>query len=239
MGTQETGDSRRLPRPTSIVDRRPRYNPTWNPQYFKVARSFQYSSPAADFGAGFGKVQDPAVGPSTTNLAYSSGALSFAITDVPNVSELGNLFDQYRLAGITLRFEYMSASESVLPTTAGYQQQCTLLLFEDNDDSTAPTASNTGWQAVYETGRAIKKIFPGRSNVLTYSLRPKYLIADVDTSSTTTGRSLGSTWVDGATGLDVLWRGLKWIVQANPSPVAINHSFRVTATYYTEWRARQ
>lgn len=236
---QELGNTRQLPPMTSMVDSGPRYNPTWNPQYLKVARTFQYSAPAADFGAGFGKVQDPAVGPSATLLNYNSGALSFAISDIPSVSEYGSLFDQYRIAAVKLVFDFMSFTETVNPITSGSQQQVSLMMYEDNDDGTAPTASNTGWQACYENGRAVRAVFPNRLNQVTYTLKPKYLIADVDSSAGVTGRSLGAGWVDGATGLDVVWRGLKWILQSNPAATTNNYAFRVTATYYTEWRARQ
>jgi hypothetical protein len=238
-GTQEVGDSRRMPPTSGLSDRRPRYNPTWNPQWLKVARTFQYSSPAADFGGGFGKVQDLAVGSSATVLIYNSAALSFAISDIPSVTEFGTLFDQYRIAGVKLDFEYISGSEAVISTTTSTNLESTMLMYEDNDDGTAPPATNAGWQAVYESGRALKRVFPGRNNKLSYMLKPKYLTADVDTSATTTGRSLGAGWVDGATGLDVLWRGLKVIVQANPVTTTYVHTWRITATYFTEWRNRQ
>ncbi len=238
--TQEQGDSRSLPKPTSVLHSKPAYNPTWNPQFLKVARKFQYSAPAADVTAGFGKIQDPAVGPSNTVLNYTSGALSFKVSDIYNVSEFGAMFDQYMLAMVALDFEYMSCSETVSPLEAGLSQQCTLMLYEDNDDVTAQPATNTGWQAVYESGRAIKKVFPSKDEQrLTYRLCPKFLTADVDTSSTTTGRSLRTGWCDGATGLDVIHYGLKYMIQANPSVLPQNHLFRVTATYYMKWRARQ
>lgn len=216
------------------------YNPTWNPQALKVARTFQLSAPPADVGAGFGKYYDLAITPSATLLAYNSAAYAFSISDVYNVSEYGALFDQYRIAAVRVRFDFITASESVVTPASAISQQLTLAVYEDYDDSTAPTASNAGWQGVMETGRAMRKVFPNKVNYLEYTLRPKYLIADVDTSSTTTGRSLGSGFVDGGTGLDVVWRGLKAIVQCNPTTATSSvYNFRMTATYYLEWRNRQ
>lgn len=229
-----------LPKPSSAGQTKLRYNPTWNPQALKVMREVQYSAPAVDFAGGFGIIADPAVGCLATTLNYNSGVISFRIGDVYNVSEFGVLFDQYRIATVKLRFDYISASETVLNTGANpYQQQCTLCLYEDYDDSTAPTASNTGWQAVLETGRAKRKVFPCRQNSLTYTVIPKYLQVDVDNSGGTTGRSLGSGWLDGATSPDVIWRGVKWIIQSNPAPVSVLHPFRVTAYYYLQFRNRQ
>jgi hypothetical protein len=238
-GTQERGDSRRLPSSTSVVDKRPKYNPTWNPQYLKVARTFQISAPPADVGAGFGKYFDPAVTPSATLLAYNSSTLTFNISDVPSISEFTTLFDQYRFSMVSVLFEYITASETVSQPAAALSQQVTLLVYEDNDDSTAPTASNVGWQAVYESGRAVRKVFPNKTNQLVYNLKPKYLVAENDTAGTTLGRSLGAGWTDAAT-TDVQWRGLKWILQANPTTATTaEYNFRMTATYYIELRARQ
>jgi hypothetical protein len=237
--TQEVGDSNRMPRMSGLSDSRPRYNPTWNPQFLRVARTFQYSAPSGDVGAGYAVVPDPSVTPSATVHAYGCAAYAFAISHIPSVSEFGTLFDQYRIAGVQMRIDYINASETVLLTTATTNPQCTMLLFEDNDDGTSPASTNAGFAAALETGRCTRKVFPNKSNTMTYMLRPKYLTADVDTSAGVTGRSLGAGWVDGATGLDVQWRGLKLVIQSNPAPTTFTHVFRMTATYYTEWRNRQ
>jgi len=228
-----------VPRPSGGELVNPRYNPTWNPQFLKVMREFQYSAPAADYGGGFGIVADPSVGCSTTNLSYSSGAYSFRISDVYNVSEFGTLFDQYRIAAVQLKFDYITSSETVLVTTAASMQQCSLILFEDYDDSTAVAATNTGWQIATETGRQRRKVFPSKNNSLTYTILPKYLGVAVDNSAGTTGRATEDDWLDGATSPDVIWRGLKWIIQANPAPVTVGHYFRVTARYFLCFRNRQ
>jgi len=225
---------------------RVQYNPTWNPQYLKVARTFQFSSPSADV-ASF-KLTDPAVTCSATLLAYASGAVTFAIDAIPNVSEFGALFDQYKIEGINVVFEYLTSSvgstNAIMPGAAGsLQSQCTLVLYEDNDDVTAPTASNTGWQGMYEVGRQVRGFFPNpKNNSLSIFVRPKPQVGELAYSDTTalTGRALGyDGWLDGATANPVLHYGLKYMIQANPSTTNLVHSFRVTTTYYTRWRARQ
>jgi hypothetical protein len=224
---------------TQGISGRSQYNPTWNPQFFKVARQFQLSAPAADFGAGFGKYQDFAVGASATLLAYNSAAYTFGISDVPSVAEFTTLFDQYRISKVILEFQYLSGSAVLVSTAGANQYEVSLMVFEDNDDSTAPTASNAGWQAVLETGRATRKLFPeSGSNTLRYSLTPKVKSADVDSAGTTLARSLTSGWFDAAT-TDAQYFGLKLICQANPSAVTVGHSWRATATYFLEFRNRQ
>lgn len=211
----------------------------------KVARTFQFSSPSADV-ASF-KLADPSVTCSATALAYTTGALSFAIDAIPNVTEFGQLFDQYKIEAIDVVFEYLNGSESILNSTmpgasGAYMSQCTLLVYEDNDDVTAPAATNTGWQSLYEVGRAKRKVFPGRDNKLKIRVKPKPQVGELAYGDTTalTGRALGyNGWLDGATANPVLHYGLKYAIQANPATTQLTHYFRVTTTYFTKWRARQ
>lgn len=220
-----------------------RYNPTWNPQYLKVARTFQFSAPSAD-SASF-KLTDPSVTCSATNLAYTTNALTFAIDAIPNVTEFGALFDQYKIEAIDVIFEYLNSSSSIQTqqVSTSYESQCTLLVYEDNDDATAPAATNAGWQSLYEVGRAKRKVFPsGMGNQLKIRICPKPQVGELAYSDTTalTGRALGyDGWLDGATANPILHYGLKYAIQANPATTSLTHSFRVTTTYYTKWRARQ
>ncbi len=220
-----------------------RYNPTWNPQFFKVARKFQYSGPSAD-SASF-KMVDPSVTCSTTALQYTTGLLSFAIDQIPNVTEFGALFDQYKIEAVDVVFEYLNSSGSIQTQQAStaYESQCTLLVYEDNDDTSSPAATNAGWQSLYEVGRAKRKVFPsGNGKSLKIRICPKPLIGELAYSDTTslTGRALGQDgWIDGATANPVLYFGLKYAIQANPATANLTHSFRITTTFYTKWRARQ
>lgn len=227
----------RVPQPSMQVDR-PRYNPTWNPQWFKVARELQYSTTTVDRAGGYAVITDPSVTCSSTAHAYGSGAMSFAIDQVPNVTEFGALFDQYRIAAVKLKFDFISSTSAVAPITSSPSQRFTLLLWEDYDDSVAPSATNTGFQAAYESGRAKRAVFPSRTNSITYTVRPKYLVDVPDYALTQTPAQLGNGWLDGATNA-VLWRGIKWIAQANPAPTTNVGTWRVFATYYLEWRNRQ
>jgi len=226
-----------VPKPTFNVDK-PSYNPTWNPQFLKVARTFQYSTTAGDLAGGYGVIQDPSVTCSTTVHAYGSGALTFAIDKVPNVTEFGSMFDQYRIAAAKVRFDFISGTEAVMPITSSPSQRFMLLLYEDYDDSTAPPTTNSGFAAVFESGRALKALFPSKKNYIEYTVRPKYLVNGPDYAGANTAVQLGNGWLDGATNA-VLWRGLKWIAQANPSPITNTGTWRVTATYFLEWRNRQ
>lgn len=238
--TQEIGDSRRMPPTTGLSDRAPLYNPTWNPQWMKVARTFQYSAPGPDVAAGYGRIVDLSVGSLATVLSYNSQAFVFRLADVPHALEFGALFDQYRIAGVKIDIDYISASQMVASTTTTTALQCMLLVYEDFDDSTPPTMDNSGWSEVFESGRAIKKVFPNnKTNSMSYMLKPKFLVAGVDESGSTTARTLSAGWCDGATTLETAWRGLKLIAQANPTTTTFVHTFRTTATYYIEYRNRR
>jgi len=228
-----------LPKTSFRDDTRPRFNPGWNLQWLKVTRLFQFTAPPADQGGGYGKYFDPTFTPSATLLAYNSGAYAFAISDVPNVTEFTTLFDQYRIAAVKLRWEFITSSEATLTPASALNQMMTLMVYEDNDDRTSPTATNAGWQLVAQTGRAKRMVFPNKRNFFDVTCYPKYQTAELDTSATTLARSLGDGWTDAAT-TDVQWLGIKWIGQTNPTTAtASSYNFRVTATYYLEWRARQ
>ncbi len=226
-----------IPKPSGGEIMKPKYNPTWNPQYLKVRRSMMYSVPAADVVSPY--IQDPAVGSLAANLSFNSGAISFRVGDVYNVTEYGALFDQYRINAVTLHFHYISASQTTMATGSSYQQQCTCVLYEDYDDSTSPATTLAGWNAILESGRGKKAVFPNSRNVLSYTVNPKYLTVEVDNSAGTTGRGTGDDWLDGSTSPDVVWRGVKWALQANPSTTTPVHTFRVYADYYLTFRQRQ
>ncbi len=235
--TDPDAPPRGVPRASFPIDRAT-FNTSYSGQYFKVARTFQFSGPSAD-SASF-KMVDPAVTCSTTLLQYATGGIAFAIDSVPNVTEFGALFDQYRIDAIQMDFEYITSTQSNANTGANQNQTCNLAVWSDYDDATAPTASNSGWQAALETGRAKIMRFPGGASKLRYTLVPRALAIDANYSDITGGRAIQNpSWIDGATGNPVLFYGLKYMIQANPAPTTYIHTFRLKTTWYMSWRNRQ
>lgn len=218
---------------------------SYNPQYMRVKRKFDFLVPSADLSRGtYGAYALLSIAPSgTTNNAYGAAAYDFRVSDIPNVSEFGTLFDQYKITGVKLKFVYMTATQQDYPDAGSNpsSSQVTMLLWNDFDDITTPTASNAGWSAAQETGRVKAKVFPNvKNNTMSIFLRPKVLTAIVDSSGTTTGRGDLNPWLDGSTGLQAEYLGVKVLLQCPPCiTTSPSHVFKCIATYYTVWRQRQ
>lgn len=217
---------------------------SYNPQYLRVKRKFDFLVPSADLSRGtYGVYQLLSIAPSgSTNNAYNGVAYDFRISDIPNVSEFGALFDQYKITGVKLKFVYMTATQQDYPDSGANpsSSQCTMLIWNDFDDVTTPSTNNAAWSAAQETGRVRAKVFPNvRNNTMSVFLRPKVLTALVDSSGTTTGRGNVNPWLDGATALNTQYLGVKVLLQCPPnSATGPSHIFKCIATYYTIWRQR-
>lgn len=213
---------------------------TWNPQYFKVKRNFQLTGPGDDYTAGVFPYADPYIISSTTNVnGYTSGSFTFNIEHVPGVSEFGNLFDQYKISGVSLSIRHLSGTELATETnTAGGTTQCAFMVWTDLDDNDIPTPNSTQWKAVAETGRTKLRYFPGGKNVMKIFVRPKLALIAQDSTGTYDVKVLANNWVDGNVDEPARYYGVKWMIQSNPS-IGITHRFRVNATYYLQFKGRR
>lgn len=238
---------RRLKRKTVYKAKRYRAvkgNPGWNPQYFKIKRTFQYSGPTLDVGSNGILTEDLYVLSNdidTTNAtSYNYYGLTFKASDIPNLSSYSNRYDQYMLVGVSLRFEYLNATMSPLQTNSSLDR-IKMLIWNDYDDVTSIGANVAGWQKCLEIGRAKGYAFPNNfKNQVKFYIRPKILVPAVDASSGTTARKVArSCWLDGATASDALHYGCKILLQANPQKQPEYHYFRMTATYYIKFKQRK
>lgn len=229
--------------------RKPRYNPTWNPQFIKVKRQIEYLVPAADLGPGdrgdlgrYGVFPYLSVQPIATTMSYVSAAFNFCILDVYNIQEYGVLFDQYKITGVKLNFKYITASESSLSQSTHLQgQTCELLVVNDNDDVVPYNADNTGWMKAQETGRAYVKMFPSpKKNSMKFYVKPKLLAPLIDGSTgALTARSNLNPWIDGALDEQPYYLGVKCMLRCPPNnTTGFVHTISCTATYYICWRSR-
>lgn len=218
-------------------------NPGWNPQYFKLKQTFQYSGPNGDVLASRFIIEDPFVltnsrGVSNTT-SYSGYAFTFRASDIPNITNYSSRFDQYKITYIVVRLEYMNAVVSTLQTQTS-EDRIKMLIWTDNDDKTAPASDAATWQKTLEIGRAKGYCFPNNyKNQIKYVVRPKVLVPAVDAVGGTSGRFNGrSMWLDGSTINDVEHYALKFMIQGNPQYAGEYHYFRMTTTYYVKFRQR-
>lgn len=223
-------------------------NPGWNPQYFKLKRMFQYSAPLNDvpgvITSGI-QIEDPYVLSADSNITksttYDFKGFTFTASQVPDISSYANLFDQYLISYIKLKFEYMSSTNSKTEYAVVNMPRCKVLCWTDFDDIATPGTNLAGWEKTYETGRAKQYCFPNNGkNSFSIGFRPRILVPAVDGAGGITARlSSGPRWQDGSTALDTIHYGVKLLMQANPSYDPIYHFFRVTATFYFKFKQRK
>lgn len=232
-----------------FVPRAPRSR--YNLQFVKVKRSVDYLVPTLDLNRGtYGCFALLSCGCAATLVNnYTSAAYDFKVSDISNITEFGLMFDQYRLMGVKMLFQYITSSTSIqYPNTGAtvnpQNSLCTLAITSDFDDSTAYSQTNAGWSALQETGRAKYMVFPNAyGNKLKYYVKPRIMTGVTNSSGTVVaGATTRGQWLDGALTPDVLYRGVKVILQVPPGDTemqSIIHSFRCTCVYYVQFRQRQ
>lgn len=221
----------------------------YNPQFLKVKRQFQYSGPLGDpiaGGVNTWKINDFSCVSNTVSRqsTFTQIYMTFKISDVPQITEFGALFDQYRIVGIKLTFKYMNSTDVTTSyAVSGSQGLCHLALTTDFDDLTANyPAQIGGWQQITESGRAKLATFPNqRGNKMSLYFKPRNQIKVLDViGGTAAVETAAKRWLDGATAQDALYYGVTGLMYANPTDTyTINHTIRVYATYYTQWRNRK
>lgn len=228
-----------------------RYNPTWNPQFMKIKRKIDYLVPPADLNRGtFGVYPYLFVAAGTLDFTsspqvgaynYTSKYYNFNLKDIPSILEFGSIFDQYKITGIKLTFQYLNPEANLTNTMVNGTYACEMAIVNDYDADSAPTANDANWAKLQETGRARFYRFPSRSNKLSYFIRPKTVQTSLkDSNGTYTAVANGpSLWIDGNTTYEALYNGIYVMIRAHPSSAFQgNHIFSATATYYCKFRQR-
>lgn len=220
-------------------------------QMIRVSRAIDYLVPSGDKNRGvYGCYNYLTVGTgSTTANTYASAAYDFRITDVYNVTEFGALFDQYKIKKVKLVFKYITSNTSIqYPSeSVAIGPQNSIVTFgvvNDYDDSTAYGTTNADWSKMQETGRAKYVTFPNnKGNKMSITCYPKLLVAVYDTTGAIiAGKVEPSGWMDGSPATDVLYRGVKAMIQCPPGDTEMQpiiHTIKCTAYYYLQFRQRQ
>jgi hypothetical protein len=134
----------------------------------------------------------------TASNAGDSGALSFALSDVPSPTDFTSLFDQYRIAQV--RVEFIPVTSSLGPSTTATELPY-LTAAIDYDDSTAPTLGS-----IRQYGTATTSSI---SDYIQRVLNPRITQAVYSGAFTSFALAPYGTWIDSASP-GVLHYGLKW-----------------------------
>lgn len=155
----------------------------------------------------------------------AKGALTFAIQDVPGLSDFTSLFDYYMLTGVKVRFTTLLDPNSQAAGNSYFPKIYTAV---DNDDDTAPLSSDDLRQ---RSNCKIRWLGPNRSYDI--FLRPKYL-KNVYISGVSTGYEIGKqTWLD-LSNTNIPHYGLKYVIEnLNPD---LGQQVQVEVTYYISMR---
>jgi hypothetical protein len=143
----------------------------------------------------------------SSNVAPVVGAYAFRLNALPGSTDFTNLFEQYRIIQITVRFvpTYAITATTALNTQALYT-------WIDQDDEATPTGPNDGTQ--YETLR----ISPG-NQYIERTWTPQFSQGAIATGTAAVGYSAPSskTWVDAQDSSAVSYYGLKYAISAGIS----------------------
>jgi len=226
-----------------------RYNPTWNPQFMKIKRKIDYLVPPGDLNRGtYGVYPYLYCAGSTINFDTNVGEFNFEskyynfnLKDIPSILEFGSIFDQYKITGVKLTFQYLNPNATLNGDMVNGTCACELALVNDYDASAALPEDTADWARMQETGRARFYKFPSRTNKISYFLRPKTLWTNLkDSNGTFTAVANGpNVWVDGNTTFEAMYNGLLVMMRVHPSDsYQGNHIFSAVATYYCKFRQR-
>lgn len=156
-------------------------------------------------------------------------AISFPLNLIPNLTEYTNLFDQYKINGISFRAvpktQQFQGGTSGTGNPLGYGQVVSVI---DYDDSTTPLTKDQlmeyGSVKFTSSGRMHKRYF-----------KPKILTRAAINSATDGNVSSKALWVD-TLNPDVQHYGIKLFIDApvvpNPATDSSSVSYDLYATYY-------
>jgi len=218
-------------------------------QYYNIKRVFDFATPPAYHLVSpptYGVVPYLRVGATTSTYSYASAAYRFDLNDIPNILNYGTLFDQYKINSVKLIFTYLTStsafSYSNLAGVINPQNQVvTLAIYTDYDDHNAPLLTDAEWVKCQQTGRAKYYTFPNqRKNSFSYTIKPRLMEAILDTEGGfQASRVSKSGWLDGNTNNEVLFRGVKVLVQVPPADLELQdviHTWKITAVYNVSFR---
>lgn len=172
-----------------------------------------------------------------TGVASFGGAFTFQLSQCANVNDITNLFDNYRIAKVVLRFDYTAnqAPSGAGGASGGVLAVPLLHICPDYDDNSIPTARTS----VLENGY-VRTVRLDRPFTMTLTPRGQNVVATgVGTSTVGVGGLMPvGAWLDTSV-TNTPHFGVKfWLddmaLNQLSTPGQTNSSLRITPTYYIE-----
>lgn len=175
------------------------------------------------------------------NVNYGSFGAFFRASDLPDIAEYQNMFEQYRINKVTVKIIPMATEASSAAAASGTATQSAVFFHWclDYDDAARPTASLAGINALRQrTGYKLRNIYSGNGKPITVTFTPKVL-EDVYRSSISTGyKPVKGGWIDEGYP-DVPHYGLKCITESICSGTALLHFFKVETRLHLSLKGMQ
>lgn len=151
----------------------------------------------------------------------------FFLSQLPNYTEFTNLYNEYKIARVKVKFIY-SANNQPVTTLANITALPTIYTAVDTNDSVAPTAVSDLLQ--YKTFKAHRADKP-----FSVYFKPNYAVAAYSGAFTSYAASAG--WID-TSSVNVKHYGLKWIIDPMFYSTGTNVTGRLQTilTYYIKCR---
>lgn len=163
---------------------------------------------------------------STTLNGGTTGVLEFRLNELPNNSEFTNLFDRYRIRGVSVRIVPNISSYDGNPAASAVSR-ANVHTAVDLNDSTAP--ANVQELMQYDT----YKMTTGDRIHQRY-FKPRVSNEIFRTAiSTNYAMGSGNQWLDcTVNGADLPHFALKWVIDS----AGVNYTYRVYKTFYLEFQ---
>lgn len=160
------------------------------------------------------------------NSSFVRGAFKFALSQAANISEITNLFDNYRIVKVKLMFA-LSATESSSAGSAGYPMPIMHYCY-DPDDNTVPATRTAVLENGYCQTRRLDRPF-------SVTLTPRAQQSVVGGIGGAGGLLPVNTWLDSGSP-QIYHYGLKFQIDQFPHDATKDHAYGLTVTpvFYIE-----
>lgn len=170
---------------------------------------------------------------SAGGLGYASFGISPKLSDLPNSAELGVLYDKYRIDYVKYYIVNRSTNLNMTEnynTLVGFPQ---LIAVHDDDDATAPSASETGMNEIRQYAKSKFFVFTSTARVFKMGFKPAVLGERYRGVASTSYTPMYHQFID-MTDRDVPHYGFKGVIQSPYTganfPATV--TFDVYATFY-------
>lgn len=149
-----------------------------------------------------------------SNSTFYSFAYQFDLGCLPDYTDFTNLFDQYKICGVRLKWNMFNTNST---TTSASNQNIAGIIHSivDYDDASVMTASAVGIQAMreFESYRSQNLFDARKGSAFKRYVKPHIALAAYGGTVFTSYANKGPTWLDTATGSDIKHYGVKVIVE--------------------------